>query len=80
MSKSDLERGELDWQEALKLLTTTVKAFAREAQPRFEGGQVVLVFSGKHAFFYQGAQKHLDEIRAATQRVLGANVVLELED
>jgi len=40
----------------------------------------VLMFSKKEIFYFQGAQKHLEEIKAATLRVLGANVVLKLED
>jgi DNA polymerase-3 subunit gamma/tau len=80
VKESDLERGELDWQEVLKLLRVSVRAFARQAQPRFEGDQVVLVFSEKKAFYYQASQKYLEEIKAATRRVLGVNVVLELED
>lgn len=77
MKEFDLKRG---WQEVLKLLRTLVRASVRKAQPRFEDNQVVLVFSEKKAFYFQQAQKHLEEIKAATLRVLGANVVLKLED
>jgi len=77
LKEFDLKRG---WQEVLKLLRPLVRSFVRKARTRFEDGQVVLMFSKKEIFYFQGAQKHLEEIKAATLRVLGANVVLKLED
>jgi hypothetical protein len=77
LKEFDLNRG---WQEVLKLLRPLVRSFVRKARTRFEDDQVVLVFSEKEIFYLQGAQKHLDEIQAATLCVLGANVVLKLGD
>ena len=77
MKESDLKCG---WQEVLKFLRPLVRSFVRKARTRFKDGQVVLVFSEKEIFYFQGAQKYLEEIQAATQCALGANVVLKLGD
>ena len=60
-----------EWRRVMGALKTTIRAFVREAEPRFEEDRLVLLFSEQKSFHHQGAQKHLSDIQKAVQEVLG---------
>jgi DNA polymerase-3 subunit gamma/tau len=60
-----------EWRRVMGALKTTIRAFVREAEPRFEEDRLVLLFAEQKSFHHQGAQKHLGDIQKAVQEVLG---------
>jgi len=60
-----------EWRRVMGALKTTIRAFVREAEPRFEEDRLVLLFPEQKSFHHQGAQKHLSDIQKAVQEVLG---------
>ncbi|MGK0617914.1 DNA polymerase III subunit gamma/tau [Meiothermus cerbereus] len=60
-----------EWRRVMGALKTTIRAFVREAEPRFEEDRLVLLFAEQKSFHHQGAQKHLSDIQKAVQEVLG---------
>lgn len=64
-----------EWRRVMSALKMTIRGFVREAEPRFEEDRVVLLFSERASFHYQGAQKNLEEIQKAVREVLGIRLV-----
>ncbi|MDW8481814.1 MAG: DNA polymerase III subunit gamma/tau [Meiothermus sp.] len=60
-----------EWQRVMGALKPTLRAFVREAEPRLEGKQLVLVFPERAGFHFQGAQKNQEEIAKVVREVLG---------
>ena len=60
-----------EWRRVMGALKTTIRAFVREAEPRFEEDRLILLFPEQKSFHHQGAQKHLSDIQKAVQEVLG---------
>lgn len=59
------------WRAVLAALKQNVRAFAREASPRFESDRLDLVFPERASFHFQQSQKHQEAIQAAVNEVLG---------
>ncbi|MDW8425571.1 MAG: DNA polymerase III subunit gamma/tau, partial [Meiothermus sp.] len=64
-----------EWRRVMGVLKSTVRAFVREAEPRFEEDKVVLLFPERASFHHQGAQKNLEDIQQAVREVLGLQQV-----
>jgi DNA polymerase III subunit gamma/tau len=64
-----------EWRRVMNALKVTMRAFVREAEPRFEEDRVVLLFPEGKEFHYQKALNSQEEIAKAVREVLGIEQV-----